>query len=148
MGKIYGAATHITSIHEKLMKKITGSQPCEAGERIVHIWKFGNKPAHAGQIYGQKVLPNGNIQRRITTAYAGDANTIATDTRVYSPKGELLKAYYGVRGAKVSVQRANGEIEKLTDETRTFATGKDVPAAIRNARTINPEMKSIQDFIK
>lgn len=69
--------------------------------KLVKTWNFYNRPAHAGQIYTQKTLPNGNVQKRLTTVYGNYA--IGLETSVYSPKGELLKAYAGVRNTEKGV---------------------------------------------
>jgi len=69
--------------------------PLPENMKLLHLWKFYDRPPHAGQVLTVKTLPNGNIQKRITTAYGSEV--LGLETGVYSPKGELLKAYAGIR---------------------------------------------------
>jgi hypothetical protein len=124
------------------MQKITGEVKLAKNEAVITAWRFGNKPAHAGQIRGKKVLPNGNTQIRITTAYAGDAKTIATDTKVYSPSGELLKAYHGIRGGRVTCENADGVVTDVINETRAYSSDpSEISQIVQNERKMNPEIK-------
>jgi hypothetical protein len=142
MAKIVSQANQVAAVHDKLMQKIAGNANLSKNEAVITAWRFGNKPIHAGQIRGKKVLPNGNTQLRITTAYAGDSNMIATDTKVYSPSGELLKAYHGVRGAQVTCKNADGVVIKATNETRAYSSNpSEIAQIIRDERRMNPDVK-------
>jgi hypothetical protein len=142
MPKIVSKAPQIEGIHKALMKKITGQTPLAKNESVITAWKFGDNPAHAGQLMGKKTLPNGNIQTRVTTAYAGDSHMIATDTKVYSPSGELLKAYHGIRGAHVDLTDANGVLKKSLNETSAYSSKpNEIAKIIQQERKMNPDVK-------
>lgn len=100
---------------------------------VAQAWKFfKRKQPHAGQIYNYKTLPNGNVQKRITTAYAGDKNALGIETAIYSPRGELLKAYAGIRDGAAGT-------------TRTYASGtkNDVQTILNNMYNHQGGAKSI-----
>jgi hypothetical protein len=80
---------NIDEISKKIMNKIKNNSKLKPDETITKVWRFDGRPVHAGQIQGVKILPNGNKQIRVTTVYAGTTPSIATDTRVFSPSGEL-----------------------------------------------------------
>lgn len=88
------SGVHALMVYPKLMAKITGKIPLQKGESVVYQWRDAMGKVYAGQIYGKKVLPNGNIQERITTVYA-QKPAMGTNTRVYGPDGTLIKSYYG-----------------------------------------------------
>ena len=143
MSKIYSEARMLKSVYDKLMRKVQGTIPVTQGEKLVHVWRFGEKTPHAGQIYSKKILPNGNIQTRITTA-SGCDSTIATDTRVYSPSGELLKSYFGIRGPKCTVTDKEGKLLKEFEPTRVYENNlNDVYKAIKKEQSFNPDFKSL-----
>lgn len=144
MTKIVGSSEYIGNVWAKVMAKVKNTKLCNpnAKERVVHCWRFDGRPAHAGQVYGEKVLPNGNIQKRITTAYAGSEPTIAIDTRVYSPSGELLKAYHGIRGCEVTYKNGDKVIHSIAP-TRAYGGGADVAKLIQSERQLNPEIKAL-----
>ncbi len=144
MTKIYADANHMKAVYDKLMRKVQGIIPVQNGERIEHVWRFGDRTPHAGQIYSKKVLPNGNIQERIATA-SGCDSTIAVDTKVYSPSGELLQSYFGIRGPKCTITDAEGKVIKEYEPTRVFANNpQDIRKAIAVERSINPDMKFLK----
>lgn len=139
---IVSEAPQIKAIHRALIKKITGQTPLAKNESLITLWRFGDKPAHAGQLFGQKTLPNGNIQKRVTTAYAGDSHRIATDTKVYSPSGELLKTYHGIRGAHMDLTDANGVLKKSLNETAAYSSQpREIARIIQDERRMNPDVK-------
>lgn len=143
MPKIYSEARMMKSVYDKLMRKVQGTIPVTQGEKLVHVWRFGEKTPHAGQIYSKKILPNGNIQTRITTA-SGCDSTIATDTRVYSPSGELLKSYFGIRGPKSTITDKEGKLLKEFEPTRVYENNlNDVYKAIKKEQSFNPDFKSL-----
>lgn len=144
MSKIYGEARQMKAVYDKLMNKITGRAQLNKGERIAHVWRFGDRTPYAGQIYSKKVLPNGNIQERITTA-SGCDSTIAVDTKVYSPSGELLQSYFGIRGPKCTITDAEGKVIKEYEPTSVFANNsQDVRKAIAKEQSINPDMQFLK----
>lgn len=129
---------NIEVIHQKVMKKIQNSSLCQKGEEVIRVWRFGDQPIHAGQIKGVKTLPNGNKQVRITTAYAGSNSTLALDTRVYSPSGELLKAYHGIRGTEATFTNKAGEVVKHIPPTRSYGnTAPEIREIIRQEKSLN-----------
>ena len=143
MPKIYSEARMMKSVYDKLMRKVQDKVPMQQNEKLVHVWRFGEKTPHAGQIYSKKVLPNGNVQIRITTA-SGCDSTVATDTRVYSPSGELLKSYFGIRGPKCTITDTEGKLLKEYEPTRVYANNlNDVYKAIKNEQSFNPDFKSL-----
>ena len=143
MSKIYSEARMLKSVYDKSMRKVQGTIPVTQGEKLVHVWRFGEKTPHAGQIYSKKILPNGNIQTRITTA-SGCDSTIATDTSVYSPSGELLKSYFGIRGPKCTVTDKEGKLLKEFEPTRVYENNlNDVYKAIKKEQSFNPDFKSL-----
>lgn len=143
MPKIYSEARMMKSVYDKLMRKVQGTIPVTQGEKLVHVWRFEEKTPHAGQIYSKKILPNGNIQTRITTA-SGCNSTIATDTRVYSPSGELLKSYFGIRGPKSTITDKEGKLLKEFEPTRVYENNlNDVYKAIKKEQSFNPDFKSL-----
>lgn len=122
---------NVERIADRIMNKIKGLSKLETNETITKVWRFDGRPVHAGQIQGIKILPNGNKQIRVTTVYAGTTPSIATDTRVFSPSGELLNAYHGIRGA-----------EKTISPTRNYGnTPSEVSEIIKLERSINPEVR-------
>lgn len=149
MQKIAESNKFISNIHSQLMRKIKTPKSCKNNEQIVKLWRFENKPVHAGQIQGTKILPNGNKQVRITTAYAGDSSQIALDTRVYSPSGELLKVYHGIRGTETKFITPENELIKHILPTRAYANdAKGVAKIIRQEQKLNPEVKYLPNFPK
>ena len=149
MVKIIGSSNFVSSVHKKLMNKISKSGFCKEGEKIVTLWRFDNRPPHAGQLQGCKILPNGNKQVRITTAYAGDAHVISTDTRIYSPEGELLKAYHGIRGAEMKYVTPKNELIKHILPTQAYANDAEgVAKIIRLEQKLNPGVKYLPDLPK
>jgi hypothetical protein len=144
MAKIISPANQVAAVHDKIMQKITGKINLAKNESVITAWRFGNRPIHAGQICGKKVLPNGNTQIRITTAYAGDATTIATDTKVYSPSGELLKAYHGIRGNRIACTNEDGVVTKVINETRAYSSEpNEIAQIVQNERRMNPDIKTL-----
>ncbi len=100
MGKYYANVTQVKFINQKLMQYIKEEKRLPEGAKIRYVWAHKDKThlphrRYAGQIEYSKILPNGNKQTRLVTAY-GDGS-IGMTTRVDSPSGELLKAYTGVR---------------------------------------------------
>ena len=143
MTKIYSEARMMKSVYDKLMGKVQGRTPLQQYERLVHVWRFGEKTPHAGQIYSRKILPNGNVRTRITTA-SGCDSIVAIDTRIYSPSGELLKSYFGIRGPKCTITDAENKLIKEYEPTRVYANNlNDVYKAIRSEQSINPDFKSL-----
>ena len=143
MAKIYSEARMMKSVYDKLMRKVQDKVPMQQSEKLVHVWRFGEKTPHAGQIYSKKVLPNGNVQIRITTA-SGCDSTVATDTRVYSPSGELLKSYFGIRGPKCTITDTEGKLLKEYEPTRVYENNlNDVYKAIKKEQSFNPDFKSL-----
>ena len=126
MGK-YPSLSYLEAISNKYLAMIRGKSPLRKGEKVITAWKFGSQEAHAGQIMlAPKTLPNGNIQKRTITVYAGSNPPVALDTRIYTPNGELLKAYHGIRGEST---RAYGN---------TFEEAKKI---IADELKLNPEVK-------
>ncbi len=122
------SSKNLEAIHQKVMKKIQNNKSlCQKGEEVIKTWQFEGRPIHAGQIKGTKILPNGNKQVRITTAYAGNTPTIATDTHVYSPSGELLNVYHGVRKPSGTLNYGN--------------TPTEVTNIIKTEKSMNPELR-------
>ena len=125
-------------IHQNVMKKIRNNSLCRKGEEIIKVWRFDEQPIHAGQIKGIKILPNGNKQVRITTAYAGSTPTLALDTRVYSPSGELLKSYHGIRGAEATFTNKAGEVVKHIPPTKSYGnTASEIRKIIQQEKSLN-----------
>lgn len=141
MTKIYAEANQMKTVYDKLMSKVQGKVRTQEGERIVHVWRFGDRTPHAGQVLSRKVLPNGNVQYRISTA-SGCDSTIAVDTRVYSPSGELLKSYFGIRGPKCTITDTEGKVIKEYEPTRVYANrSQEVRKAISKEKSFNPDMQ-------
>lgn len=110
------------SIWENAMSIVKGVKNLPKKSSLVASWSFtGRNLPHAGQMYSCKTLPNGNIQKRIVTAYAGSSSSLGMETVVFSPKGELLKAYAGIR-------------DGASGTTRMYASGTkdDVQPVLKN----------------
>lgn len=104
------------------LQKILGRGRLKEYEKIIHKWAFDKNPAHAGQIFSQKTLPNGNIQERVTTFFGN--NLLGLDTAVYSPNKELLKNYVGLRDAAGKTWRyASGTKEEVAAIRRGLYEG-------------------------
>lgn len=84
----------VVSIWTNLFYGITERAPLKPGYKIINSFKIGEKTVGA-QLLSNKMLKNGNIQKRITTVFPN--GSLGLETRVLSPNGELLKAYTGVR---------------------------------------------------
>lgn len=102
--------------------------------QIVHTWSFGKNAPHAGQILQTKTLQNGNLQKRMVTVYGNTA--LGLETAVYSPSGEFLKAYAGVRSVPYK------GTESITSR---YASGSkdDVGAVVRSMYDHQGGAKSI-----
>jgi len=140
----------ISNIHSQIMRKVQNPKLCKEGEQVITQWKFpGNDIAHAGQIQSTKILPNGNKQVRITTAYGGDASLISMDTRVFSPQGKLINAYHGIRGTEMKYLSPEGELVKHLTPTRAYANeSKDIAKIIYQEQQFNPAIKYIPNLPK
>lgn len=84
----------VAPIWENLFYGITEKIPLKYGFRTIKKFDIGGKII-AGQVENSKQLKNGNFQKRITTIYP--SGHLGTETRIYSPDGELLKSYAGIR---------------------------------------------------
>ena len=89
----------------------------------------------------KKVLPDGNIQTRVTMSAKNDA-TIMIDTRVMTPKGRLKKVSFGIRGPKCTYTDAKGKVLGELLPTRLYANNiEDVKKARFNEKSVNPDVK-------
>lgn len=86
----------IQGIWSNLRFLMTSAAESQKNYKLVHTWRFPNREAHAGQFLNTKVLPNGNIQKRVITQY-GNPGTVGIETNVFKPNGELLRSYAGIR---------------------------------------------------
>lgn len=84
----------VAKIWENLYYGMIGRNPMPQNYSAIKSWTIGNKIVQ-GQLYNEKVLKNGNTQKRITTLFS-DGN-LGLETGIYSPSGELLKSYVGIR---------------------------------------------------
>ena len=96
MTKIYSESPQTKAIYDKIMNKIQGKATLAGNEYFVKRWYSNDGIPHSGQIYAKKVLPNGNIQTRITTVI-GDVAAIVNDIRVISKNGKLKKDFYSIK---------------------------------------------------
>ncbi len=102
----------IWSNFRSLLKTGTAGQK---NYKVVHTWRFPDREAHAGQFLYSKVLPNGNIQKRLITQY-GNPGIVGFETNVVSPSGELLRSYAGIRapeGTRIYGNNSGGLPEAL-----------------------------------
>ena len=56
----------VAKIWEQLYYGITNKIPFQNNYETIKTWSIGNRIIQ-GQVYNQKILKNGNIQKRITT---------------------------------------------------------------------------------
>lgn len=84
----------VAPIWENLFYGIINRIPLAKGYNRIKTFDIGGKII-AGQVTDTKFLKNGNTQKRITTVYP--SGHLGLETKVYSPDGELLKAYAGIR---------------------------------------------------
>ncbi len=90
----------VAKIWENLYLGMTNIIPLPRNYQTIKTWKIGDKIIQ-GQISNQKILNNGNIQKRITTLFRD--GKLGLETKVYAPDGELLKAYAGIRTTKNTI---------------------------------------------
>jgi regulator of extracellular matrix RemA (YlzA/DUF370 family) len=147
MTKVCYPSEIAAKINKNILSKINNKRPLNVlkNEEVITAWRFGdNKPAHAGQILDRKILPNGNKKVRIATAYANESNPIGINTKIYSPSGELLKSYYGIRGGKVVIKDADGTIKQIVQPTYAFSSNpEEVYKIAQNERKFNPNIKTL-----
>ena len=97
--------------------KIRGLKRLNESEKLVKIWQFGDRPAHAGQIFSTKILPNGNKKFRMLTVYGN--NAIGLETMVKDSSGRVVPS-----SAFAGIYRQNGSSEALSstiEEVKKFA---------------------------
>lgn len=107
------------AVYNSAIRKVKGEKLLSRGEKIVHQWRFNNRPVHAGQILSTKILPNGNKKVRLLTAFANDG-ALGLESVLYSPNGELLEAYAGIRRNSTGTKAISGTME----EVRKFAASQ------------------------
>lgn len=135
-------APNLESISQKYLKKIQGKYSLQEGEQLISKYSFNGQEAHAGQVLQRKVLPNGNKKVRTVTVYAGNGPEVAIDSKIYSPSGELLKAYHGIRGAKTEILAKDGKQIKEIQPTRAYANKpQEVNQIIKDELRMNPDLK-------
>lgn len=126
MPKIYSDVSQIRSINKKIVDYIRYRKPLPIGAKIKYVWSHGqtHSPAarYAGQIEYSKILPNGNKQTRLVTAYGG--GDIGMTTIVKSPDGEVLKAYAGVRCRSwKAISPDTGKVTEKNTGTIAYTSG-------------------------
>lgn len=84
----------LCKMYDTCLSKVKGLQPLKEGECLGTIWKFGDRPAHAGQVYSKKVLPNGSVKQRLLTIFAGKGKPMILDTCI-TKNGKVLSASSG-----------------------------------------------------
>lgn len=146
MPKVYSSTSQVSSINEKIMQYIKGKKSLPNGAKIRKLYATGENThipsqRYAGSIEYSKVLPNGNVQSRLVTAY-GDGS-VGMTTKVSSPSGELLKAYTGVRErAWKAVDPKTEEALKESQGTVRYFSGNAVDVkneVIKNEGWMSPE---------
>lgn len=84
----------LCKMYDTCLSKVKGLQPLKEGECLGTIWKFGDRPAHAGQVFSKKVLPNGSVKQRLLTIFAGKGKPMILDTCI-TKNGKVLSASSG-----------------------------------------------------
>ena len=113
-------STRLSNIRSKLLNKIRYSEKLPDNQKLISAWGYRNNIPNAGQIQIVEELPNKNIKVRDIVIYSNQPN-ISYYTRIFSPTNELLKGYFGKRGASA----------KLVSEDKTVL--KSYPATIEYA---------------
>ena len=112
----------VAEIWENLFYGITKQSPLPPSYNTIKTWQIGDKIIE-GQVYNQKILKNGNIQKRIITLFRD--TKLGFETEVYSPDGELLKAYNGIRTTKGTQQIKPHNIGLTAEEMYASKNIKD-----------------------
>lgn len=127
MPKIYSNVSQVQSINKKVLSYLKNEKKLPQNAQVRKVWAENNKTnipskVYAGQVEYSKILPNGNKQTRLVTAY-GDGS-ISTTTTVKNPSGELLKAYTGVRDKTwKAINPKSGEIVRQNSGTLAYTSG-------------------------
>ena len=87
-------APQIAPIWENLFYGTIDKISLKQGYKKIKTFHIGGKVI-ASQVQNSKILRNGNVQKRITTLYPN--SHVGIETKIYTPDGELLKAYAGIR---------------------------------------------------
>lgn len=98
----------IALIWENMYREIANDRPIRAGFSVLKKWQIGEKVL-SGQVYNEKTLKNGNIQKRIVTVFPN--GHLGFETKVNNPDGELLKAYVGVRTSSCLKNKPSAQSE-------------------------------------
>lgn len=92
----------------------------------INTWKKTLSSRHpSAQFLSIKTLRNGNTQERIVTAL--EDGYLCTETNVYSPSGDLLKAYAGIRQGHTNMYKSGKDAESVKEVVNKItAQGKGV----------------------
>lgn len=115
------AKNFLCKMYDTCLSKVKGLQPLKEGEHLGTIWKFGDRPAHAGQVYSKKVLPNGSVKQRLLTVFAGKGKPMILDTCI-TKNGKVLSASSGYLNPAIDVDMVN-VTRKLADQPTILPMG-------------------------
>ena len=122
-------APQVTPVWENLFYGIINRIPLKQGFKRVKTFDIGGKII-AGQIENSKTLHNGNLQKRITTVYPN--GHLGMETRIYSPSGELLKSYAGIRTSYGTKEYYSGNAKLVP----SVVTNMHESEKLANAKTL------------
>ena len=126
IGNTGNIKNYISAVYDSIMHKITSGKALSKGESFGTLWRFGDRPCHAGQIVSHKVLPNGNTKLRIFTALAGDSKPLAYESIVMNSARSVVSKSCGLIDPAIDAPKVNAVFEKLGSDVRYSSIGTAV----------------------
>lgn len=65
----YTVDSQVVKISNKFREILQNPEKLPENKKLIHTWSFKNQPPHAGQLFDERVLPDGRIKRRLVTFF-------------------------------------------------------------------------------
>lgn len=126
IGNTGNIKNYISAVYDSIMSKVTSGKALSKGESFGTLWRFGDRPCHAGQIVSHKVLPNGNTKLRIFTALAGDSKPLAFESIIMDPARRVVSKSCGLVDSAIDAPKVNDVLKRLGSDVRYSSIGTAV----------------------
>lgn len=126
IGNAGNIKNYISTVYDSIMSKVTSGKALSKGESFGTLWRFGERPCHAGQIVSHKVLPNGNTKLRIFTAFAGDSKPLAFESIIMDPARRVVSKSCGLVDSAIDAPKVNDVLKRLGSDVRYSSIGTAV----------------------
>lgn len=123
IGNAGNIKNYISTVYDSIMSKVTSGKALSKGESFGTLWRFGERPCHAGQIVSHKVLPNGNTKLRIFTAFAGDSKPLAFESIIMDPARRVVSKSCGLVDSAIDAPKVNDVFKRLGSDVRYSSIG-------------------------